>query len=166
LNTEVIETGGILGNFTSTLATGGETLTTVAIEHGVTIITTGGKEYKPSDYLYGKHDNVLTHKEMDEAMTAGDPRIPGPQRRIHTMCGITHPGAALLQPALLHPHRQECPELKKRNPEMDVYVLYRDIRTYGFREELYKTAREKGIIFMRYNLEDNMPRCPRKPTAG
>jgi heterodisulfide reductase subunit A-like polyferredoxin len=40
---------------------------------------------------------------------------------------------------------------------MDIYVLYRDIRTYGFREELYKKAREKGIIFMRYNLEDNMP---------
>jgi len=48
-------------------------------------------------------------------------------------------------------------ELKKRKPDTTIYVLYRDIRSYGFREELYKEARAQGVIFMRYNLEDNLP---------
>ncbi|NLJ29161.1 MAG: CoB--CoM heterodisulfide reductase iron-sulfur subunit A family protein [Deltaproteobacteria bacterium] len=37
---------------------------------------------------------------------------------------------------------------------MDVYILYRDIRTYGEREDLYKEARKRGVIFIRYNLEN------------
>jgi heterodisulfide reductase subunit A len=44
-------------------------------------------------------------------------------------------------------------KLKKQNPEMNVFVLYRDIRTYGFREKYYQQAREAGVIFVRYNRE-------------
>jgi heterodisulfide reductase subunit A-like polyferredoxin len=44
--------------------------------------------------------------------------------------------------------------LKKMNPDMYVYVLYRDLRSYGLREDLYKKAREKGVIFIRYDLEN------------
>jgi len=44
-------------------------------------------------------------------------------------------------------------ELKRRNPDIDVYVLYRDIRTYGEREDLFREAREKGVIFFRYDLQ-------------
>ena len=55
---------------------------------------------------------------------------------------------------------QHAIELKKANPDMPVYVLYRDIRTYGEREDLYKEARERGVIFIRYSL-DNKPRSLR-----
>jgi heterodisulfide reductase subunit A len=154
LNTEVIETGGILGNFTSTLATGGETLTTVAIEHGVTIITTGGKEYKPSDYLYGKHDNVLTHKEMDEAMTAGDPRIPKADSAVFIQCvGSRNEEFPSCSRICCTHSVKTAMTLKKQKPEMNVYILYRDIRTYGFREDLYRKARELGVIFIRFGQQ-------------
>jgi len=44
-------------------------------------------------------------------------------------------------------------EFKKKRPAARVHILYRDLRTYGQREVLYKTAREKGVIFIRYTLE-------------
>jgi heterodisulfide reductase subunit A len=43
--------------------------------------------------------------------------------------------------------------LKKRNPQTQVTILYREMRTYGFREDLYRQAREAGVVFLRYDLE-------------
>ena len=43
--------------------------------------------------------------------------------------------------------------IKELNPDADVYVLYRDIRTYGLREEYYRKARELGVVFIRYTPE-------------
>jgi heterodisulfide reductase subunit A-like polyferredoxin len=79
MRTEAVETTGIMGNFTTTLMTSGESLTETVVEHGATIIATGGKEYTPSEYLYGKNPNVLTHFDLDAAMEADDPRYPRPR---------------------------------------------------------------------------------------
>jgi len=40
--------------------------------------------------------------------------------------------------------------IREENPASQVYVLYRDIRTYGLRERSYRRARELGVKFIRY----------------
>jgi heterodisulfide reductase subunit A2 len=154
LRTEVIETSGILGNFTTTLATGGETMTTVAVEHGATILATGGKEYRPSEYLYGQHPNVLSHKDMDEAMTAGDPRIAAAESAVFIQCvGSRNEEFPSCSRICCTHSVKTAIALKKQKPDMNIYVLYRDVRTYGFREDLYSKARELGVIFIRFSVE-------------
>ncbi len=158
MQTEPVETTGIMGNFTTTLMTSGETLTETVIEHGATIIATGGKEYTPSEYLYGQHQNVMTHFDLDAALAADDPRLATADSVAFIQCvGSRTPERPYCSRLCCTHTVKSALSLKKRNPEMDIYVLYRDMRTYGFREELYKEARENGVIFMRYNLEDNLP---------
>ena len=154
LHTEVIETGGILGNFTTTLATGGETMTTATVAHGITIIATGGKEYQPSEYLYGKHPNVLSHKDLDVAMTNGDPRIEAADSVVFIQCVGSRNEAFPSCSRICCTHSvKSAIALKKQKAEMNVYILYRDIRTYGFREDLYRKAREMGVIFIRFDTQ-------------
>jgi heterodisulfide reductase subunit A-like polyferredoxin len=158
MKTEPVETTGIMGNFTTTLMTSGETLTETVVEHGGTIIATGGKEYTPSEYLYGQNPNVLTHFDLDAAMAADDQRLATANTVAFIQCvGSRTPERPYCSRLCCTHSIKSALSLKERYPDMNIYVLYRDMRSYGFREELYKKAREKGVIFMRYNLEDNMP---------
>jgi heterodisulfide reductase subunit A-like polyferredoxin len=158
MQTEPVETTGIMGNFTTTLMTAGESLTETVVEHGATILATGGKEYTPTEYLYGENPNVLTHFDLDAALDADDPRIAKAQSAAFIQCVGSRTTERPYCSRLCCTHTlKSALGLKERNPDMDIYVLYRDIRSYGFREALYKEAREKGVIFMRYNLEDNLP---------
>ncbi|WP_054034367.1 FAD-dependent oxidoreductase [Desulfatitalea tepidiphila] len=154
LNSEVIETTGILGNFNSTIAVAGDRMTTVAIDHGVTVLATGGKEYTPTEYMYGQHPDILTHKEMDEAMTAGDARIGAAESAVFIQCvGSRTPERPSCSRICCTHSVKSAIALKEQKPEMNVFILYRDVRTYGFREDLYRKAREKGVIFIRFDLE-------------
>ena len=45
-------------------------------------------------------------------------------------------------------------ETKRRSPECQVTVLYRDIRAFGFKEDLYREARLKGVVFLEYDPDD------------
>jgi heterodisulfide reductase subunit A-like polyferredoxin len=154
LTTEVIETGGILGNFSTTLAGASAGLATVTVEHGVTILATGGKPYEPTEFLYGKHPHVLGHKELDEAMTEGDQRIDQADSMVFIQCvgsrDDTFPSCSRI--CCTHSIKSAI-ALKKQKPAMDLYILYRDIRTYGFREDLYREARQLGVIFIRFSMQ-------------
>jgi heterodisulfide reductase subunit A-like polyferredoxin len=154
MNAEVIETSGILGNFTSILGIGGESVTTQTVDHGVTIIATGGVEHQPDDFMYGKHPNVLTHKELDEAMTAEDARITDSDTVAFIQCvGSRNEQRPSCSRVCCTHSVKSAISLKEDKPERTVFILYRDIRTYGFREDLYRKARELGVIFIRYDLE-------------
>ena len=167
MKTEPVETTGIMGNFTSTLMTSGETLTETVVEHGATIIATGGKEYVPTEYLYRQNPNVLTHFDMDAAMASDDERIAKADSVAFIQCvGSRTPERPYCSRLCCTHSLKSALNLKARNPKMNVYIIYRDIRSYGFREDLYKEAREKGVIFMRYNLEDNMPDVSATPDGG
>ncbi len=154
LNSEVIETSGILGNFTSTIGTGGATMTTLAVEHGVTIIATGGKEYQPVEYEFGKHPDILTHKMLDEAMTGGDQRVANAESVVFIQCvGSRTPERPSCSRVCCTHSIKSAISLKEQTPDMNIFILYRDIRTYGFREDLYRKARELGVIFIRFGME-------------
>jgi heterodisulfide reductase subunit A-like polyferredoxin len=153
LKTEVRDTSGIIGNFATTLAAGEEKDISV-IEHGITIFATGGKEYEPEEYLYGKHPGVLTHLDLDKAILANDDRVEGAKTAVFIQCvGSRIPERPYCSRTCCSHSLESAMALKEINPEMDIFILYRDLRSYGFREDLYRKARENGVIFMRYNLE-------------
>ena len=155
--TTVTDTTGIIGNFTTRIKSSDKEAEEV-IEHGATIMATGGHEYKPEEYLYGQHDNVLTHLDLDRIIIEGDSRIKGAKSAAFIQCVGSRTEERPYCSRICCTHSLESAlKLKELNPDMDIYILYRDMRSYGFREDLYREAREKGIIFIRYDLE-NLPR--------
>ncbi|MEW6033683.1 MAG: CoB--CoM heterodisulfide reductase iron-sulfur subunit A family protein [Chloroflexota bacterium] len=150
---EVSETSGFVGNFSTkvSLAASSETR---EIRHGVVIIATGGEEVKHREYLYGDDARVMTLLEMEEKLAKGDGG-PGWQSVVIIGC------AGSREPDRPYCSRVCCGEMVKcalrikgSRPESEVYVLHRDVRTYGFNELHYKRAAELGVHFIRFDLED------------
>ncbi|NNF99167.1 MAG: FAD-dependent oxidoreductase [Desulfobacteraceae bacterium] len=151
---EVVETSGVLGHFVSNIMTGQGGLGSVTIEHGASIIATGGTEYKPSEFLYGQHPNVMTHLELDQAMTSEDQRLADANTAIFIQCVGSRTDERPSCSRLCCTHTlKSAITMKDNDPEMSIFVLYRDIRSYGFREDLYREAREKGVFFIRFDPE-------------
>ena len=143
---------GFVGNFSSVLSNGTSQET---VGHGVAILATGAKEYKPQEYLYGEHAAVLTHLEMDELLKDNDQRISKAGNVVFIQCvgsrDKDHPYCSKV--CCTHSIKSAL-ELKNENPDANIYILYRDIRTYGQREDLYREARRQGILFFRYDPDE------------
>ena len=143
---------GFVGNFRTEIQTESSPRT---IEHGVAILATGAREYPPAEYLYGEHPAVLTHLEMDERLAGADPKIEHLTEAAFIQCvgsrDRTHPYCSRV--CCTHSIRNAL-ELLKRNPNANVTILYRDMRTYGKREELFQEARSKGVLFFRYASDE------------
>jgi heterodisulfide reductase subunit A len=151
LNSEVSQVKGFVGNFTSTITTEGREN---QVEHGAAIIAIGGHSFKPQEYLYGQNPRVMLSLEMDQALREKNPLIMDAQTAVFIQCvGSREPQRPYCSRVCCTHSVESALALKKINPDMDVFILYRDMRTYGLREELYKEAREKGVIFVRYDLD-------------
>jgi len=149
LNTELKQVEGFVGNFKSTLQTNGNEK---VLEHGIAIVATGASELKPDQYLYGKDPRVLTRLELDRKFIDQDPCLGKIGSAVFVLCV----GSRIKE-------RPYCSEvccthsvvsalkLKEINPDMDVFIVYRDMRTFGLFEDLYREARSKGILFIRYD---------------
>ncbi len=163
LNTRVMETHGFIGNFLTTLVTPtGER----QLEHGVTIIATGGAPLAPEEYLYGQHPNVLLSFDLDQLIAAQDPRVTQAKQAVFIQCvGSREPQRPYCSRLCCTHSVESAIELKKLNPDMDVFILYREIRTYGEKELLYKKARELGVLFIRFDL-DSKPQVEETPEGG
>jgi heterodisulfide reductase subunit A len=147
----VKESEGFVGNFETTISQKGSD---VSLKHGAVVIAVGAEEYKPEEYLYGEDKRVLTHLELDMALKNGDKKINTAKTAVFIQCvGSREPDRPYCSKVCCTHTMKSALKLKEINPEMDIYVLYRDIRTYGQREELYGEARNRGIIFIRYDLE-------------
>ncbi len=152
LNATIDKVDGFVGNFKTTLTTDGQE---EELEHGVVIIATGGSALEPDEYHYGDDPRIVTSLELDRRLIANDPSL----KNIDTAVFIQCVGSR-------EPHRPYCSRvccthsvdnaltLKRMKPDMDVFVLCRDVRTYGERERIYKEAREAGVIFIRFSLDD------------
>jgi heterodisulfide reductase subunit A-like polyferredoxin len=151
LNTELINVEGFVGNFKSTIRSGTMEGT---IEHGVAVLATGAFEYKPREYLYGEDPRVLTHLELDQKFINNDPDLKDMNAAVFIQCvGSREPERPYCSRVCCTHSIESALHLKEINPDMDIYILYRDIRTYGERELLYKKARESGIFFIRFSLD-------------
>jgi heterodisulfide reductase subunit A len=152
LNAEVTGVTGFVGNFVSTIASEGRE---TEMAHGAAIIAIGGHSYKPKEYLYKENPRVLLSLEMDQALREKNPLVTGAQSAAFIQCvGSREPERPYCSRVCCTHSVENALRLKEINPDMDIYILYRDLRTYGLRENLYKEAREKGVIFIRFALEN------------
>jgi heterodisulfide reductase subunit A len=117
-------------------------------------VATGAIEYVPTEYLYGQDDRVMTHLGLDKAIGENDKRIADAKSVVFIQCVGSREDERPYCSKVCCTHSVKAAiGFKDRNPETNVFILYRDIRTYGRREMLYKKAREKGVIFVRYDKE-------------
>jgi heterodisulfide reductase subunit A-like polyferredoxin len=133
----------------------------LGVEHGVTIVATGGVEYKGDEYVYGADRRILTQQEFEAAL--GDWEIGNlahwdddqstnlPASVVMIQC--VGPAEAFCSRICCTTALKNALKLKELNPEVQITVIYRDIRTFGFKERLYKRAREKGVLFVRYDFD-------------
>ncbi|HDR15038.1 MAG TPA: CoB--CoM heterodisulfide reductase iron-sulfur subunit A family protein [Desulfobacteraceae bacterium] len=150
-NSTITRVDGFIGNF-KTEVTGGSSKET--IEHGVAVIATGAEEYRPKEYLYGDHTAVVTHTEMDGLLRNEDPGLAKAGSVVFIQCvGSRNDENPYCSKVCCTHTVQSALELKRRNPSVNIVVLYRDMRTYGKREELYRAAREAGVVFVRYSKD-------------
>ena len=158
---ELAEYSGYVGNFSSKInVDGGETLK--EIEHGVTIVAAGAEELKPQEYLYGEDDRVMTLLELDEMIEKDTDRVKGCNVAVFIQCvGSRNDDRPYCSRVCCSHSVKNALRLKELKPEMDVYVLYRDMRTYGFKEDYYKKASDQGVVFVRYEPDDqpDIKRC-------
>jgi len=149
LNTELKQVEGFVGNFKSTLQSNGNEK---VLEHGIAIIATGASELKPDQYLYGKDPRVLTGLDLDRKLIKGDSVLKQARSAVFIQCvGSRIKERPYCSKVCCTHSVLNALKLKEINPQVDVYVVYRDMRTYGLREDLYREARAKGILFIRYD---------------
>jgi heterodisulfide reductase subunit A len=152
LETEIKQVEGFVGNFETTLAVNGNE---EMLEHGVAVVATGASPYQPDEYHYGQDPRILTSLELDRKMIEKDAALKDLNTAVFIQCvGSREPQRPYCSRVCCTHSVDNAIELKRLNPEMDVFVLYRDLRTYGEREVLYKKAREAGVIFIRFSLEN------------
>lgn len=147
----VKNSSGFIGNFETTVNQGGKDL---EFKHGAVVIATGAVESVPGEYLYGQDDRVMTHLELDRAWGSGDEKTTKADSVAFIQCvGSREPDRPYCSKVCCTHSIKSAINFKDGNPDTNVFVVYRDIRTYGRRESLYKEAREKGVIFIRYDLD-------------
>ena len=151
LDTTLANVEGFVGNFETTLSSNGKEQ---SLEHGVAVIATGASPLKTAEYRYGEDPRILTSLELDRKFIDGDPDLKKLNTAVFIQCvGSREPERPYCSRVCCTHSVDNALQLKKLNPAMNVFVLYRDIRTYGEREYIYKEAREAGVIFIRFSLD-------------
>jgi heterodisulfide reductase subunit A len=131
----VTEATGYVGNFvTQVKSERGVT----KVEHGVTVIAIGADVYDPAEYLNGEDDRVMTQLELEEQIHKGNEKVVNADSLVMIQCV-----------GCRNEDRDYC-----SRTEMDIYILYRDVRTYGFGEDYYREAADKDVRFIRYEPQD------------
>ena len=153
---EIENIDGYIGNFKTSIIHG-KNKERVEFDHGVVIVATGAKEYQPKEYLFGQNENVILQSEFEKMINSTDKlknkksivmiQCVGSRNEEHPYCSKMCCAEAIKNALLI----------KEKNPDLEITVLFRDIRTYGFKEKYYRKAREAGVIFLRYD-EDNPPK--------
>ncbi|TFF90967.1 MAG: CoB--CoM heterodisulfide reductase iron-sulfur subunit A family protein, partial [Promethearchaeota archaeon] len=152
---EIIAIDGYIGNFKTTVEYG-PNKEKAEFDHGIVIVATGAKEYKPKEYLYGENDKVTLQSEFEKMLNTTDNikniksvvmiQCVGSRNEEHPYCSKMCCAEAIKNALLV----------KKKSPSTEVTILFRDIRTYGFKEKYYREARAAGVLFLRYD-ENNLP---------
>ena len=148
---EVTAAEGFVGNFRSTIST--KDGLTKTIDHGIGIVATGGQPLRPKEYGYGRIPNVVTSLEFDRLFKLKEQHAVKAKSIVFIQCVGSREKERMYCSKVCCTHSvQTAIDLKQEDPNRMIYILYRDMRTYGQREALYKKARELGVIFINYEL--------------
>ncbi len=146
----VTEVSGVVGNFRTTLSRH------QVIDHGIVILAIGAEPYRPvGQYLYGQNPNVILSLDLDQEMAEMSDRIMQAQAVAFIQCVGSRTAERPYCSKVCCSHSVEnALKLKEINPDLEIYIIFRDIRTYGEREILYEEARDQGVVFIRYQQAD------------
>ena len=149
LGSNVARVDGFVGNFASTILRDDEEN---VVEHGIIIVATGATEYVPTEYLYGSDERVITQRQLEERLASGE---LGAKRVVMVQCvGSREDGRMYCSRVCCSQAIKNALKIKAEHPGTEVFVLYRDVRAYGFREKYYTEARRQGVRFVRYEPEN------------
>jgi heterodisulfide reductase subunit A len=151
LGAQIKDVKGFVGNFITTVLVNGNQQ---KLKHGVAILATGAQPLETEEYGFGRYDRVTTWHELEQLFEK-DPKLLQESDAIaFIQCvGSRESKRAYCSKICCISSVQQAIALKTKKPELEVYILYRDMRTHGQREELYRKARELGVLFIRYTLE-------------
>ncbi|AEG13830.1 FAD dependent oxidoreductase [Desulfofundulus kuznetsovii DSM 6115] len=145
---QVVEAGGYPGNYHSRIKTPEKEL---EISHGAVVLATGAREARPQEYLLGQHPRVMTQRDLEERIHRGE--VQGLNTVVMIQCVGSRDEERPYCSRICCSHAlKNALKLKELKPQANIYILYRDIRVYGLNEQYYTQARQKGIIFIRYDL--------------
>jgi heterodisulfide reductase subunit A len=157
MDAKIESVDGSIGNFKTKVSTNGDVH---ELRHGVVVVATGAGEYAPTEYLYGADPGVLTQLEL-EARLAGESPASLPRAVVMIQCvGSRDAQRPYCSRVCCSEAIKNALRIKQLSPDTAVYVLFRDIRAYGFNETYYTRARQKGVVFVRYE-EDRKPEVSR-----
>ncbi|MCK4620569.1 MAG: CoB--CoM heterodisulfide reductase iron-sulfur subunit A family protein, partial [Desulfobacterales bacterium] len=152
---EVESVNGFVGNFSTLISTGVNNDTnSKKLEHGIIILANGAMAYEPDEYMYGRSDHVVLQHVLEERIASGQ-YIPDKEDSVvmiqcvgsrddkHPYCSSICCSKAI----------KNALKIKEINPATNIYILYRDMRPYGFHEDFYKDARDRGVVFIRYDIK-------------
>ncbi len=143
---------GYVGNFVTTVESEGRVK---EIHHGATVLATGADEYQPTEYLYGEDDRVVTQLTLEEQISQKDEGLAQVKNLVMIQCvGCRQEDRNYCARVCCSQAIKNALSLKEHYPEMDISILFRDIRTYGFREDYYRAAAEKEVKFVRWEADD------------
>jgi len=159
VSSEVVESTGFIGNFSSRIQTSPDSSRASKplqqiVEHGVIILATGAQEYQPKEYGYDESENVVTQQELENYIADGVLQLPENASVVMIQCvGCRNEERTYCSRICCSTAVKNALKIKELKPDANVYVLYKDIRTFGFREKYYQQAREEGVTFIRYDDE-------------
>jgi heterodisulfide reductase subunit A len=149
LKSAVIHAEGYVGAFRSTIQ---KPTGNITVDHGVTILASGGQPFKPTEYGYGVFRDVFTSLEFDRLHAEGDERIKKGRNFVFIQCvGSREPERNYCSRVCCTHSIQTAIALKQEDLQRRIFILHRDIRTYGLREDLYRQALELGLVFINYD---------------
>jgi heterodisulfide reductase subunit A len=152
MDATVTGAAGYIGNFVTTVRS---EKGVTEIKHGAAVIAVGADVYKPAEYLYGQDDRVMTHLELEEQINKGNEKIMNAESLVMIQCvGCRNEERNYCSRLCCSESVKNALKLKEINPKMDIYILYRDMRTYGYIEDYYKEAADKEVKFIRYEPQD------------
>ncbi len=147
------ESSGFVGNFNTKIKVQNKRI--FELKHGAILIAVGAKEYKPNEYLYGQNEHVLTNLELEEKIFNKDAKLLNSESIAFIQCvGCRNEERNYCARVCCSNSIKLALKLKEHKPNIDVYIIYRDIRTYGFLEQYYKEAADKAVRFIRYEPEE------------
>lgn len=151
-NAAITNVIGYVGNFDVTVESNGRAKD---IKCGAAILATGATEHKPTEYLYGENHNVLTQLELESLIARQDEALSQAKDLVMIQCvGCRNEDRNYCSRICCTHAIKNALSLKALNPEITIYILFRDIRTYGYREDYYREAAEKGVKFIRWEQAD------------
>ena len=159
----ITEASGYVGNFTTRVTSErGD----IELNHGATVIAVGAEEYKPTEYLYGQDKRVLTQLELEDLIAGKEEALISSQSLVMIQCvGCRQEDRNYCARVCCSQAVKNALKLKEMTPQMEVTILFRDMRTYGFREDHYREASNRDVKFIRYE-PDNKPQVVKADEEG